>query len=122
MSDAGGQAHATIRSEWVDDVLVLKPVGRVDSNNAVSAESIIIGHVDGGAHRIVLDMVELNYVSSSGLRVLLLAAKRLRQTGGCIVLCQLHPNVHEVLEVSGFLAILSVRDGREAAIAEAANA
>ncbi len=118
MSDAGNQVQATIGSEWVDDVLVLKPSGRVDSNNAGSAEAMILGQVDGGAQRIVLDMAELDYVSSAGLRVLLVTAKRLRQTGGRMALCQLRPNVHEVLEVSGFLAILTVCDGREAAIGE----
>lgn len=122
MSDAGSQVQATIGSEWVDDVLVLKPSGRVDSNNAGSAEAMILGQVDGGAQRLVFDMSELNYISSAGLRVLLVTAKRLRQTGGRMALCQLRPNVHEVLEVSGFLSILTVCDGRQAAIGEVTKA
>lgn len=117
MSDAASQAQATIQSEWADDILVLKPVGRIDSNNAAAAEEIVVGHIDKGAQRLALDMSALDYISSAGLRVLLLTAKKLRQTGGRVVLFDVRPAVHEVLEVSGFLAILPVSDGRDAAMA-----
>lgn len=117
MSAAGSQSHATIEAEQVGDIVVLRPVGRIDSNNAAQAEEIVIGHVQGGAQRLLLDMGELEYISSAGLRVLLVTAKKLKQSGGRFALCNLRANVHEVLEVSGFLAILAVSDSREAAIA-----
>ncbi len=118
MSDAASHAQVNVGAEWAGDVLVLKPEGRVDSNNAAAAEEIIVGHLDKGAQRLALDMSELEYISSAGLRVLLVTAKKLRQTGGKIVLFDLRPAVHEVLEVSGFLAILPVAKGRQAALSD----
>ena len=117
MSEAASQTQAAIEAEWADDVLILKPAGRVDSNNAAAAEEIVVGHVDKGAQRLALDLSDLDYVSSAGLRVLLVTAKKLRQTGGRMALFNPQPTVHEVLEVSGFLAILTVCDSREAALA-----
>jgi stage II sporulation protein AA (anti-sigma F factor antagonist) len=60
------------------------------------------------APRCVLDLAGLSYISSSGLRVLLAIAKRIRNGGGRLVLCGLQPPVQAVLELSGFTRILAI--------------
>ena len=72
--------------------------------------------VEEGEHKWVLDMAGVEYISSAGLRVVLLLAKRLKQNSGHLVLCGLQPHVHEVFDISGFLAILDVADSRDAAL------
>jgi len=108
----------TISHEQVGDVLVLSPTGQLNSTNSVAVESVVLGHVNGGANKLVLDFDKLDYISSAGLRVVLVLAKRLKQTGGKLVLAGLQPHIREVFDVSGFLAILTVAANREEALAK----
>jgi stage II sporulation protein AA (anti-sigma F factor antagonist) len=110
-----------IAIERSGDVLVLLPQGRLDSNNAAAVETEILGHVSGGENRLVLDFSGLEYISSAGLRVVLVVAKRLKQAGGTLVLCALPAHIREVFEISGFLSILQATDTRAEALAAAAG-
>ncbi|KAB0614663.1 STAS domain-containing protein [Castellaniella defragrans] len=97
--------------------LIFQPEGQVNSANAAAFEADLMTQVDKGEHRIVLDLARLDYISSAGLRVVLLLAKKLKQAGGALVLCDIQPNVREVFEISGFLAILKVCATRADAVA-----
>jgi stage II sporulation protein AA (anti-sigma F factor antagonist) len=107
----------TLENDKVGDVLVVQPVGQINSANATGIEADLMAHIDKGERKIVLDLSRLDYISSAGLRVVLLLAKTLKQNAGKLVLCSIRPQVHEVFDISGFLAILSVADTREQAIA-----
>ena len=61
-------------------------------------------------------MTELSYISSAGLRVVLVLAKRLKQAGGKLVIYGMQPHVREVFDISGFLAILNVTATRNEAV------
>ena len=63
-----------VAEERVNEVLVLLPVGRLDSANARSFESITMAHINNGAQNLIVDFSRLNFISSSGMRVLLIAA------------------------------------------------
>jgi len=98
--------------------LVLLPVGRLDSANARSFESIVMERVDGGEQRLLVDFSRLNFISSSGMRVLLMAAKKLHASQGKLVLCAMPDHIQEVFRISGFDQIIPIRDTRESALAE----
>lgn len=87
------------------DVVVLKLIGRLDTNTSQSLSDKAIGLIDGGLNKLVLDLAELNYISSAGLRVLLMLAKKLKSIGGKVALASLQDNVKEVFELSGFSSI-----------------
>jgi stage II sporulation protein AA (anti-sigma F factor antagonist) len=91
--------------------------GQITSGNASVIESEMMSHIEKKNYDIILDLAELSYISSAGLRVVLLLAKKVKQHGGNLVLCRLQPKVREVFAVSGFLAILKVVDTRDEAIA-----
>lgn len=97
------------------DVLVVSAAGQINSANASELERQLLEWVEEGQPKWVLDMSGVEYISSAGLRVVLLLAKRLKQNGGHLVLCSLQPHVLEVFDISGFLSILDVADSREAA-------
>lgn len=83
--------------------------GRLDSATSGTLEQIIQPLFDGGASvALVMDLAQLAYISSAGLRVVLMAAKRAKQSGGRLLLCGLSPAVRELFEISGFLKILDV--------------
>ncbi len=98
-------------------VFVLAPTGRLDSANARSFEERVLAALEQGESALLIDFGNLDYISSAGLRVLLMGAKRLQQSGGTIALCTLSPSIREVFEISGFLTIFAVHDDRAAALA-----
>ncbi len=97
-------------------VFVLGPKGRLDSANARSFEERVLAVLEKGENALLIDFEDLDYISSAGLRVLLMGAKRLQQSGGKIALCALSPSIHEVFEISGFLTIFTVHSNRAAAL------
>lgn len=91
--------------------------GRVDSATAGDLESAMKGEFGVTGQRVVMDLSALDYISSAGLRVVLMQAKRARQSSGRLVLCALPPQVREVFEISGFLKILDVQPNQSDALA-----
>lgn len=106
-----------IVTETVNDILVIQPDGRIDSNTAPQFEQQVLGAVDGGQTRLVLDFSELDYISSAGLRVVLMTAKRIKPVQGALALCGMSDSIREVFEISGFLTILTVCADRDEALA-----
>lgn len=106
-----------IESEWIGETRVVTLAGRLDSVSAAGAEAAIVAEIRDGATRLVLDCAGLTYVSSAGLRVFLVVAKRMKEIGGRVALAGLAPPVKEVFAISGFLQILTVCDDRETALA-----
>jgi anti-sigma B factor antagonist len=98
------------------DVLVLALSGKLDATTSKTFEDKILGLIDSGSLRLVVDLAQLEYVSSSGLRVFLLAAKRLQGAQGKIVLCALKDHVRQVFDLAGFSSILSIYASRDEAI------
>ncbi len=91
-----------------ESVLVLRPVGRLDSASSPELEKVVVEHLDKGVKRLIFDFSELDYISSAGLRVILMAGKKLRGAGGKLGLAGMQNMVREVFEMSGFLALFSV--------------
>jgi anti-anti-sigma factor len=104
-----------LSEEIVDGVTVLSLAGRLDSNTASAAEQKVVSLTDGKVKGLVIDCSKLDYVSSAGLRVLLIAAKRMKAAGCKLSLAGLSAPVAEVFRVSGFLALFTIKPDREAA-------
>jgi anti-anti-sigma factor len=78
--------------------------GRLDTATAAEAEATLIGML--AAPGMVLDMTQVRYVSSAGLRILLKLAKEAKAKGAAYSLVGLQPAVREVFEISGFDKII----------------
>jgi anti-anti-sigma factor len=89
--------------------------GSLDTASAASVEERILPLVKGA--RVVLDMAQVRFVSSAGLRVLLKAAKMAEATGGKFAICAMRPMVREIYEISGFDKIIPPYATREEAAA-----
>ena len=98
-------------------VTVLSLSGRLDAASAAATEQKVLGVIDGGADRLVLDCGALDYVSSAGLRILLMAAKRLAAPRGKLALAALKPQVRDVLDIAGFTSLFAIHPSRAAALA-----
>ena len=82
-----------VAEERTDDALVLLPVGRLDSSNARAFESIVMERIGGGERRLIVDFSRLDFISSAGMRVLLIAAKALKTADGSLVLCAMKNHI-----------------------------
>ncbi len=85
-----------------------KITGRLDGVTAASHDAALRTMLTPSVQALTIDLAELDYVSSAGLRVLLLAAKTVKASGGGITLAHPTPNVHEVLRMSGFDKIFTI--------------
>jgi len=118
-----------ISSRRYGDVVVAAPTGRIDHANADSLTAALAPLVDGaasGATALLLDFSGVDYISSVGLRVLMMAAKQLRAQARRIGIAAPQPMVREIFEISRFNMILdlspTVRGGIERLSPDAAKA
>lgn len=86
--------------------LIMKVIGRLDTMTAPQLESEITGHLDG-ITEFIMDFTDLEYISSAGLRVLLVTSKMMKGKGR-FVIRNINETVREIFEVTGFLDILTV--------------
>lgn len=98
-------------------VRVIAIKGRLDSANAGDLERGLQDLYGQPGEKAVVNLAQLDYISSAGLRVVLMLAKRAKQSAGRLVLCSLVPQVREVFEISGFLKILETAPDQDAALA-----
>jgi anti-sigma B factor antagonist/stage II sporulation protein AA (anti-sigma F factor antagonist) len=93
------------------DTLALFPRGRIDHATAEAFKAALAPHLAGvaaGRDRAVIDLGAVEYISSVGLRVLMLASKQVKAQGGALAVADLQPVVREIFEISRFNLVLEV--------------
>lgn len=99
-----------------DGVTVVVPGGRLDSSSAKPFEDELLPTVSAGERPVVIDFSDVAYVSSAGLRVMLIAAKKSKAAGTALALSGLAPHVREVFDISGFSAFFTIFQTRDEAV------
>lgn len=100
-----------LKSSRVANAIVLQPNGRIDQDHADGFKLALEPHLaecTAGTCAIILDFSAVSYISSVGLRVLMLAARQAKAQGGRLVMAGLTPIVKEVFEISRFNLVLQV--------------
>ena len=100
---AGGPGQAAA-------IPVLQASGRLDASTVSILEHALMRALHTNAKAVILELAEVTYISSSGLRVLLTSRRRLRDRGGDLLLCALSQNVRDVFDMVGFTALFGVSD------------
>ena len=106
-----------IQTERANGTLIAKAEGRIDGVNARDFEEALKAAISTDDNTVVMDLEGLSYISSAGLRVILLIAKTLRKRNADLILCSLSDPIREVFEISGFDKIIPVHASREQALA-----
>ena len=88
--------------------LVMILTGRLDVGTAPLFDDALQARLDGGATQIVIDMTGVDYISSAGLRSILIGAKKARALSGDIRFCGMQSMVAEVFSISGFESMFSI--------------
>jgi anti-anti-sigma factor len=109
-----------LSSKRFADAVVLYPVGRIDHATAEGFKAALVPYLarcTAGGDRVVLDLSGVEYISSVGLRVLMLASKQVKAQGGSLAVCGLGPVVREIFEISRFTLVLDVFSALREALA-----
>ena len=111
-----------ILEKKIGNVYLISIGGNLDAYSVNDVESKLNSLIDAGQVRLVVSLDKLEYMSSSGLRVLLATLKKVRKQQGDIRLACLKPNIKEVFDISGFNQLFNISDTEETAIASFAEA
>lgn len=106
-----------IAEERIANALVLHASGRLDGTTAPEFERAVLSKLDGKPTRLVLDLAGVDYVSSAGLRAILVAVKRGKSVGCVLALCRLREHIREVFDLSGFANVVAIHPTVEEALA-----
>ncbi len=98
----------TVNKVTENEKLILSPEGMLDTANAQAFEDAI-DEATAGTENLIIDFTKVEYISSSGLRVLLKAQKKMSSKNGTLILKNVSESVDEVLEVTGFKDILTIQ-------------
>ncbi|MCQ2428970.1 MAG: STAS domain-containing protein [Clostridia bacterium] len=89
-----------------ENTLELALIGRLDTTTAPQLEGVMAESLDG-VTLFILDFEKLEYISSAGLRLLLVGQKRMNKQGS-MVLRHVNSDINDVLEITGFSDILTI--------------
>ncbi len=109
-----------IVSETRDGVLVIRPEGRIDTRTAGDFERSVMDSTAAAAvpAKVLMDFEKIDYINSTGMRVLLILARRVSASKGKLVLCRMKEHIVEVFSISGFNQILVITNTEQEALAK----
>jgi anti-anti-sigma factor len=94
-------------------VVLLEVEGEVDAHTAPKLDKALKDLLAQGHSRLVLDASQMGYISSAGLRVVLLAHREARQLDGEVRLFGLNAQMRRIFEIAGFDELLRISDTRQ---------
>lgn len=99
----------------LNNIQLIKLIGRLDILGVGEIETKFAGYTAGEKTRVILDLSEVDFLASIGIRLLMLTAKSVRNRGGKIVILNPIPEVQSVLEITGIPSIIPIYHHRESA-------
>lgn len=105
-----------VKASQQGQVSVVEVEGRVDSTTSADLEKKLLDLFETGNKFFVIDFARVDYISSAGLRVLIMAAKKSKAAGGKVVLSALRDTVQEVFDLAGFSSIFAIFGSPEEAV------
>lgn len=107
-----------ISSTQIDHLAVISITGSIDALTADQVTQYFEREFGNGNTRLVVDLSEVDFMSSAGLRALLASLKKSRQSGGDLCLVAPRPDVERILKMSGFTSILTTYPSVDEALAD----
>ena len=95
------------------DIVVIRVKGRLDAASSPQLEKKINSIIEAGHFKLMLNMAEVDYLSSAGMRLMLSVSKKLKHLEGKVVACSLNDDVVEVIKMAGFQQVLEIYPSEE---------
>jgi anti-sigma B factor antagonist len=97
-----------VRNEVADGVALCRIVGKIDALTGPDLQAAAGSAINGGNSRIIFDMREVTYISSAGLRVIVLTAKHAKAAKGGLAIFGLQPVISEFFEKAGLGTVIPI--------------
>jgi anti-anti-sigma factor len=107
-SSGKGMKELEVTLEQLESGVVIHVVGSVDSTTAPSLQEPVLHAAENSSGALQLDLKQVSYLSSAGMRVMLLAAKALQKRGERLRLLNVPPQIQNVLSLAGFTSFIDV--------------
>ena len=104
----------TVTKQENMDIVALK--GNFDISASDLFDAQMTSLIDGGSDRIILDLADVPFIASTGLRMVLKTAQSIKEKNGILRVCGVNSTVMEVFKMTGFDTILTILDTREDAL------
>ena len=114
-----------IRDQIHGGVRILSPAGRIDHSNSEEFLRLLhpfVGRCKSGGESLIIDLGEVDYISSAGLRCFMLAEKQAGAQGGAILIAAMQPVVKEIFEISRFTLVFEAFATVREAVAKLSSA
>ena len=98
-----------IEKKSEDNKLTVGVIGKLDTNTAPELEASVNESIDG-VKELVFDFSELNYISSAGLRVVLIFHKLMTSKAGKLVIYKPNDDVMDIFDMTGFSTFLNIKE------------
>ena len=95
-----------------DDLTILQPFGRLDSYHSPLLDGVMETAFERGDRDVLLDLVDVTYISSRGLRSFLIGAKRAAEAGRRLVVCSPQDFVKNAMNITGFQNLIGCYETR----------
>ena len=105
-----------ITKEKIGNYSVLNINGRIDTFHASDFEDVVSQLLGSGEKNLIFNCSGMNYISSSGLRVFLVAQKKVISMDGRLYLCNMQPAIQEIFRISGFSNLFRIFGTQEEAL------
>lgn len=105
-----------IKKDKIGIFSVLKIKGRIDTVHSGDLEKEVNQLFDSGEKHLIFNCEGMNYISSSGLRVFLVAQKKAKAINGKLHLCNMQPAIQEIFRISGFSNLFKIFTTQDEAI------
>ena len=99
------------------DILILRPVGRIDNETSPDFQNRLLGSLTTAGAAVLVDFSAVDYISSAGLRALMMGSKQSKAAKGRLAVAALGPIVKEIFEISRFSLVVDVFETPEDALA-----
>ena len=106
-----------VMTEWQDGVLLIRVSGRIDGSNAAAFDRAVIAALETDDCAVLVDLENLSFITSAGLRTFAKVARRLRRGTGELALCAMRDETRKVFEVAGFHKVIPIYPARAEALA-----
>ena len=110
-----------LREDLVGEVTVLAVAGRIDSSTASALDSRLANFQAALRNRLVLDLGQVDYISSAGFKVLMITARRIQDANGRLALCGLSAEVRRLFEIAALTRFFTILASTQEALTLLAN-
>lgn len=110
-----------LKEERIGETCVITATGRLDGASSAAFTDRVAGLIDESAPKVLIDLAGVDFVTSAGLRAVLLILKRVKAAGGAFALCNVRAPVQEVFDISGFTSMLNIYGDRAEGVAALAG-